>query len=191
MRCSSVCLALALVSASLSAQVRLSESPAPHSISPAAPSSQLEVGELPAFLFATPTSHGCPIAILAERRSPAAVSTIGTPSTTPRNQAIQLRFYRFFGPKIEQVTVVVHGFSEKSRIMPLSTERTSDVEETFQLTRSGHAASLAASFLQPKRVFLTQWIELRNVGYVDGSTWHASHVAECTVTPSRLVLVRE
>ena len=189
MRCSSFCLMFALTTSSLLAQVKTGESHTPQSISSSDPSPQLQPSEAPASFFATLASHGCPIAISADRHSPAAISTIGTLRTTPRNQAVQLRFHQFYGPKIEQVTVVVHGFSQESRIMPLDTERTSDVAETFQLRRSELAASLVASYLQPTRVFITQWIELKNVGYTDGSTWHASRSAECTVTPSKLALL--
>ena len=73
----------------------------------------------------------------------------------------------------------------------MDTGPTSDVDETFRLAKNEQATSLAASYLRPERVFITQWIELKDVEYTDGSNWHASRAAQCTVTPDNFILVRQ
>jgi hypothetical protein len=189
MRWTSICLAVFLIAASLSAQVKLGEAPTFPFGSPVAMSARVELVQSPAVLFASPVSNACPIGIVAERRSPVSMSTVGTSPVATRTQGIRLRFQHFLTPEIQQVTVVVHGLSQRSRIIPADIRSISDLEETFQLTRAEQATSLTTSYLQPSRVFITQWIELTSVDYTDGSTWHAWRAGQCTVTPNKLILV--
>jgi len=168
MRGTSALLAALLASATLSAQVKVAESPA--------------------VLFDAPMSSGCPIGISAERRSSVAVSTVGSAPGRTLSQGLQLRFSRLFTPGIEGVTVVVHGLSGKTQMMPAGID-SSDVAESFHLNRAGQAASLSASYIEPKRVRTTQWVELTSVDYTDGTTWHESSGGQCKVTPSNFVLV--
>jgi len=188
MRGISVCLAALLTSATLSAQVKLGESPDIPAAYPQAISAGVKLGESPAVLFASPMSSGCPIGIAAER-SLSVIVKIRSAGAAPQTQGLQLRFQHLLAPGIEGVTGVVHGLSGKSRMMPAGSDSSSDVAETFHLNRPEQAASLSAAYLQPKTVRMTQWIELTSVDYTDGSSWHSSQAARCRVTPSNLVLV--
>jgi len=189
MRGISLCLALLFAGATLSAQVKTGESPALPAGYPTAMPAQVKLGESPTVLFASPNSTGCPIGMVAERQSAPIVSTVGNASPVPSTQAIQLRFRHYPAPNIEQVTVIVHGLSGKSRMMPANSADSNDVEESFQLTRAADASSLTASYVRPTRVRTTQWIELTRVEYADGTTWRASREAQCTITPNNFVLV--
>jgi hypothetical protein len=152
-------------------------------------SAQVKLGESPTVLFLSPGSTGCPIGLTAERRSAPVINTIGNAPPSPPTQRLHLRFVSYAARNIEQVTVIVHGLSGRSRIIPADSASSSDVEETFHLTRSAEASSLTASYLWPQNIRTTQWIELTSVDYADGSTWRASREAQCTVTPSNFVLV--
>jgi len=193
MRSTALCLPLLFATATLSAQGLFAQSKTGESPALAAPpqkamSAPAKLGQSPIVLFASANSGGCPIGIVAERHSAPIVNTIGSAPARPQTQGLELRFSRLLTPEIAAVTLTVHGLSGRGQFMPAGTI-SSDASETFQLTRAEQAKGLTDSYLQPKRVRTAQWIELTSVDFTDGTTWHATHGEQCTVTPSNLVLV--
>lgn len=135
MRGTALCLAVIVSGATLLAQTPLGQSPAADSAASQGPklTEDAKLGESPIVLFASPGSYGCPVGLTAERYSPSTLVTASEPSAMRLSEGIQLGLEHRLAPDVEQITVVVHGLSGKSRFVPLATESSGDVEETFEL----------------------------------------------------------
>ena len=144
----------------------------------------------PSILIASPASVGCPIGVVAERRSATVLHQVTSASPVAQTQNVALTFQRVSTLKIEQVSVVVHGISGATRLMPAAgAASTGDLEETFQLTREPDASSLANSFIRTRHIHIVRWVELKTIEYADGSSWHESPESKCRATPSGLELI--
>lgn len=142
----------------------------------------------PAIFTQPPTGESCPVGFSAERRSIPTLKNVRN-ADAHRGQGLRINFVAIPSATILKASLTVHGASAKLRTVPASFDvaMPDDATETFQLT--GTQGSLLHSSIWTRQIVAVNWVELTQLEYADGSTWHTSPESRCTAAPSLMVLV--
>jgi hypothetical protein len=135
----------------------------------------------------------CPIAMSARHAGGGEMVKVspGEPAQQIPVQRLTLTLTRPNSPGIAAATVTVHGFTGKTRYVPLGASeaardgKTVDDGKTIDVA---FAAGSTATLLRAPGFTAVTRIDLESVTYADGATWK-SDGRVCSVTPDGLMLV--
>jgi hypothetical protein len=172
-----------LLVAVASAHGQLSEphsSPAPQEAHPIATTSQSNVL----------TADGCPVGLLADRRSDMAMVRVGETHENGPAQGLHISLIHFVTPKIESAEVTVYGVTTRASVLPVGVA-SDEISKTFSVhPRDGNKGFQDATVWMYQVGALTR-VELKSLTYADGSVWHESEGSRCRAVPNPFLLVGE
>ena len=91
---------------------------------------------------------------------------------------------------IASVKLVLHGISARPRAVPAYAMPPEDIAEVFHLDRiEGHPLFDGAE-LQMRQSGIVSRVELTEIQFTDGTTWHPSSASHCSVRPSAFLPVK-
>jgi hypothetical protein len=154
--------------------------------------------------LATPPLHmdrtNCPVGLqikhgpgLAVSRSADGPSINGKPLSgqvriQDQNQGIHLTLINLVPQSIESAEIVVHGFSNKWRFVPLS-GADPDLTRTVDVALDVQGNSQASRNLRLSHFTAITAVDVNAVTYADGSTWRTSSPGACSASPDLFMLV--
>jgi hypothetical protein len=155
--------------------------------------------------LATPSAHmdatNCPVGLrvkhgpgLATSRSADGPTINGKPlpygpaRLPDENQAIHLTMTNLTPQPIVSAQVVVHGFSNKWRYVPLS-GADPDLETTVDVALDVKGNGEASRNLSLSRFTAISAVDVNAITYADGSSWRTSTPGNCSATPDLFMLV--
>lgn len=151
----------------------------------------------PAVLVAPPASQGCPVNLSARHADDGATVMV-SPQSARHGQGYHLAFQPNRSRGIVQVKLTLHGMAGYS-IVPASCggpnkpeDRTGtgqDATDTFTVAPSADAKHFFHSTVFTEKLTGVQWVELNEIVFTDGTTWHESASASCRVAPNGFMLV--
>jgi hypothetical protein len=147
------------------------------------------------FLPSTPAkSAACPIGFSAQVNGRAIARSVEDQKKKGDGPFLKLTFGRREAPKLMSASITVHGSSSSDRYLPVDKrfeENKTDKNktQTFDLDSGHGAAELANSEVRLNKILFVSWVEVTDLRYADGSTWHVSSDAQCRAVPSKLHLV--
>jgi hypothetical protein len=142
------------------------------------------------FQIPATTDSGCPVGLIAERRSDMMMLRAEDTRRDGPAQGLYLIFNHRDQPQIESAEITVYGMSSKSRILPAGTPSLSDeVSKTFKLQSTKGGEGLQDTSVWMHRVGSLSWVELTSIAYADGTTWNKSKSSQCQAVPSALLLI--
>jgi hypothetical protein len=114
-----------------------------------------------------PVGTGCPIGFRADRQSTAQILTAGS---------------------------AVYGLSPRSRILPADlltsdADTTHIISKSFELQKSSNNETLSNADVWMSKAGALRWVDLTEIRYTNGTTWHPSASTKCRAIPSNFVLV--
>ncbi len=131
---------------------------------------------------------GCPVGFAA-RRSPDGGLISVSPGTKAHRQSYELTFTPGSEHAITQARITLHGLAG-GRVLPAKDSAAGDATESFNVSPSGsHAKPFLHSTVYTSKLTGVQWVELNELTYADGSTWHESGATTCRVAPNGFMLV--
>ena len=153
---------------------------------------------------ATPSLHmdrtNCPVGLqikhgpgLATSRSADGASINGKPLSgqvriQDQNQGIYLTLINLEPQSIVSAEIVVHGFSNKWRFVPLS-GADPDLARTVDVALDVQGNSQATRDLRLSHFTAITAVDVNAVTYADGSTWRTSSPGACSASPDLFMLV--
>ena len=139
-------------------------------------------------LEVTVPSLNCPIGLSAQRTASLQILNASA-SRTPRvGQGLHLFFTPEAGSALRSVDLIVHGFDNHGRVLPMT-------DTNGALTKHFHfdavsGSPLTTSDLWVERAGSLTSVELTKITYADGSTWQHSADSSCRAVPG-LTLVSQ
>lgn len=134
----------------------------------------------------------CPVDMAIDRSGLYVKSEVHTapyPDPNPQvEQRIRLDLTNRNPTKIVAAQITIHGLSQKTRFMELSTPE-ADMAKTFHLSLDLRGNGQSSNVLWLTRFAVITRVDLNAVTYADGSAWHEAAPAACSVVPSSLVRV--
>jgi len=131
--------------------------------------------------------RGCPVGFSAQRQSAMELRYAADGQPMKHGQGVKVTLVSSSEKKIVKASLVVHGVSNKRRVLPLSGDGREDLAEIFELALgSDHRLR---SEVWTDKVSIVQWVDLTEVQYADGTVWQATHSMRCRVAPSNFQLV--
>jgi len=143
----------------------------------------------------------CPVSLTAQQSSAAFKREVGSGSARPDGiaQWLHLNIAGSGSRRVVTATVTVHGFADKSRMLPASSAvlsspmsssaASSDASWTENVRFSPAGASDVAAQLRVPGMTGVTAIDLKAVTYADGSTWKLAQGSSCRVSIGGLMLV--
>ncbi len=135
------------------------------------------------------TSSNCPVSFGANLSGRAVVRSADDAKIDSSAQLLELSFVPLDTPSIKNAGIIVHGLSQKGRLLPVHNSPAEDAFQAFQLRRLAGATSLNGADVWITKVTAAQWVEITDLEYVDGSSWHASKNSLCHAKLSGFKLV--
>lgn len=132
-------------------------------------------------------SSGCPVGFGAILSGRAMARSADDAKIDSSAQLLELSFVPLDTPAIKNAGIVVHGFSQKGRL--LLVQSAEDALQAFQLRRLADSASLNRADVWITKVAAAHWVEITHLEYVDGSSWHTSKTSLCHAKLSGFKLV--
>lgn len=106
---------------------------------------------------------------------------------SPRTeQWFDFRMTNFLPHEIVSAQITAHGFSDKWRVIPVSTAKP-DIWKTVDVALDVKGNSSASRELSLGHFSTISIIDVNSVTYADGSTWQAASPGACSVAP-RLIM---
>ncbi len=134
------------------------------------------------------SGQGCPVGFAARRAPDGGLVTV-SPRTKLQGQQYSLTFSPDSAHAITQARITLHGLAG-GRVIPAKDISLGDASESFNLSPSfSGSRHLFQSTIYTKKLTGVQWVELNELTYADGSTWHESDTATCRVAPNGFMLV--
>jgi hypothetical protein len=112
----------------------------------------------------------------------------GEPQLTEQNQGIHLTLINLSTRSIVSAQIVVHGFSNKSRYVPLS-GADPDLARTVELALDVKGNGQAGRNLSLSQFTAITAVDVNAITYADGSTWRTSSPGACSASPDLFMLV--
>jgi hypothetical protein len=133
-------------------------------------------------------SSSCPIAFHVQIDGRAIAQSASDRKNNGDGALLDLNFGAKGSLKIVAAIITVHGSSPSGRYQPAGRQvDPSDSLQVVELAQEGGAALVSREVRV--RFPLVSQVELTELRYSDGTTWHPSADASCIVSPSHLVLV--
>jgi len=156
-------------------------------------------------VMATPPLHmdrtNCPVGLqvkhgpgLATSRSADGPSINGKPLRNgqvegqDQNQGIHLTLINLVPQSIVSAQIVVHGFSNKWRYVPLS-GADPDLARTVDVALDVQGNGQASRNLSLSHFTAITAVDVNAITYADGSNWHTSSPGACSASPDLFMLV--
>ncbi len=156
-------------------------------------------------VLATPPLHmdrtNCPVGLqvkhgpgLATSRSADGPSINGKPlrygqvQVQDQNQGIHLTLINLLPQSIVSAQIVVHGFSNKWRIVPLS-GADPDLARTVDVALDVQGNGQASRNLSLSHFTAITAVDVNAITYADGSSWHTPSPGACSASPDLFMLV--
>jgi hypothetical protein len=137
----------------------------------------------------TAKSVACPIGFSAQVSGRAIARSIDDQKKSDDGPLLELTFGRREAPKLMSASVTVHGLTSSNRYLLVDNRSDENTTQTFDLGSGHGAAELANSEVRLNKILFVSWVEVTDLRYADGSTWHVSSEAQCRSVPSKLLLV--
>jgi hypothetical protein len=131
---------------------------------------------------------GLPISRSADGPSINGKPLNGQVQKTDQSQGIHLTLINLSPQSIVSAQVVVHGFSNKRRYVPLS-EADPDLARTVDVALEVNGNSQAGRNLSLSRFTAITAVDVNAITYADGSTWRTSSPGACSASPDLFMLV--
>ena len=135
-----------------------------------------------------PPSESCPVGFSASRTAVPVMMATKSNEQYPR-LGLQVDFSHPNASKIVKASITVHGASGKGHLIPAGDAMGTDRTETFNLQSTPKIENLRSSKVWLKKMSAVSWVDLTEIEYADGSTWHASSFSKCRATPSNFLPV--
>jgi hypothetical protein len=118
------------------------------------------------------------------------MNTIDTKPGVP-SQTLTMELSNLGSRNITRAQFTVHGLTAHGQINPATLSDPDAGTTTRQVDLSLNVAhnSKSSAPLLAEGFTSIRWIELDSLTYADGSAWHSSPQHNCSVIPSRLMLV--
>jgi hypothetical protein len=141
-----------------------------------------------------PVGTGCPIGFRADRQSTAQILTAGSAKQNEPALGLHLTLDRQTTPAIESVEFTVYGLSPRSRILPADlltsdADTTDIISKSFELQKGSNNETLSNADVWMSKAGALRWVDLNEIRYTNGTTWHPSASTKCRAIPSNFVLV--
>jgi len=143
-----------------------------------------------------PFINTCPVSLSAQQSSSAYRREVGSGSGRPEGPAqwIHLSIASPDSRRVVAATVTVHGFADKSRMVPassavLSSRDSSDASRTVSVRFSTGGGSDVSALVRVADLTGVTALDLKAVTYADGSTWQVASGGACSVPVSGLMLI--
>jgi hypothetical protein len=134
--------------------------------------------------------EGCPVGLLADRRSDMAMVRVGETHENGPAQGLHISLIHFVTPKIESAEVTVYGVTTRASVLPVGVA-SDEISKTFSVhPRDGNKGFQDATVWMYQVGALTR-VELKSLTYADGSVWHESEGSRCRAVPNPFLLVGE
>lgn len=163
------------------------------------------IGSNANLVLATPPLHmdrtNCPVGLqvkhgpgLAISRSADGPSMNGKPlrdgqvQVPDQNQGIHLTLINLSPLSIVSAEVVVHGFSNKWRYVPLA-GADPDLARTVDVALDVQGNGQASRNLSFSHFTAITAVDVNEITYADGSSWHTSSPGACSASPDLFMLV--
>ncbi len=91
---------------------------------------------------------------------------------------------------IASIKLVVHGISARPRAVPAYATPPEDISEVFHLDRIAGHDRFDDAELQLRQSGIVSRVELTEIRFTDGTTWHPSSDSHCSVRPSAFLPVK-
>lgn len=161
-------------------------------LSSAALTAQMSTHGAAALFTVGPVSRSCPVNFFVDRMEAPVVSMFAKDNKLGRSSlGLEMNLARSGASKVVKATVIVHGSSSHARLMPAATNAGADMTETFELRSDAGEQNQLHSAVWLKKMIAVSWVDLTEIQYADGSTWHASHLSQCRTAPSNLLPVND
>ena len=150
-----------------------------------------------AVVLQAPQSQDCPVGLSARHANQGAVVNV-SPRSSPQEQGYHVTFAPLQDHGIAQAKITLHGMSG-AQLLPvgshgdagLKPDTPKDITESFTVAPAAGAKHLFHSTVYTEKLTAVQWIELNEVKYTDGTTWHESVGSVCRVAPNGFMLVAD
>jgi hypothetical protein len=151
-------------------------------------------------VLATPHSHmdrnNCPVGLRVKhgpglpmsRNAGPTINGNGQAQIPDQNQGIHLTLTNLMPRSIVSAQIVVHGFSNKWRYVPLS-GADPDLARTVEVALDVKGNGEASRNLSLSHFTAITAVDVNAITYSDGSTWRTSSPGACSVSPDLMMLV--
>ena len=144
----------------------------------------------PVVLNASPSSQDCPIGIYAERTAAGEIiQTSKSTSTLAPGQGLHISFDHKSAPTIAKATLTAHAYSTKLLLLPTNSDPSPDLTRTFHLRPNSSQPTLLTSDIWMQNAGSIGWLDLTEITYTNGTTWHPTTASTCRATPNGLSLI--
>lgn len=143
----------------------------------------------------------CPLDIQASHGATVPIGMNAGPTTDGRalerqapavtlHQQIHLTLINLRTHDIVSTQITVHGFSDKWKAIDLAKpSQGPDLAKTLEVVLDVKGMARASSDLSLSRFTAVTSVDLNSITYADGTTWHTSSPAACSITPDLIMLV--
>lgn len=129
-------------------------------------------------------SQNCPVVASAQRWASSGMVLTGKSSRAPDRATLYLHFSPFGENKIVAAKIVLHGTTAAPRAELAGGTNPGDLSESRDLSGDLHDTSVAL-----ETIVNVRWINVAELRFADGTTWHESGQAYCHITPNGFRLV--
>ena len=149
----------------------------------------------PAVVLQTPPSANCPVSFSARRAQEGGLVT-ASPSAKTSQPGYRITFSPGSAGAIAEARITLHGISGH-QVIPAgksasdSSNHGQDVTEHFNLSPSSGVDHLFHATIHTEKLTGVQWVELNELTYANGSSWHQSSTTTCRVAPNGYMLVAD
>jgi hypothetical protein len=143
------------------------------------------------------TIVGCPVGLIADRRSDFAMDRVGDTHDSSRGQVhtgpaqgLHISLIHLVTPRIASAEVTIYGVTARASVLPVGVG-SNEISKTFTLQLGEGDKDLQEATVWMHEVGALTRLELNSLTYVDGSVWHESKDSVCITVPSFFLLVGE
>lgn len=139
-------------------------------------------GQRAQFRLMQPATTGCPVSFAAQVDARLVARTVYDQHKNPDGPLVRLTFDP--ARPLLNASVVIHGTSRKGLTLPVAQQASEDVREHFELSPLGGSHFISDNEVRVTRMVTVRSVELRELRFADGSTWHPTGDERCEATPS-------
>lgn len=132
-------------------------------------------------------SVNCPVQLSAHHAHDTGMVRVSPRSDLP-GQGYSLNFKPLNWRAVEQAKITLHGLAG-AQVMPANGHPSKDATETFTVSPSTEPNHLFHSVVYVHKLTGVLWIQINDLTFADGTTWHESADSICRATPNGFMLV--
>ena len=142
-----------------------------------------------AVLVMPPQGVGCPVGLSARRHAAGVMAFAGSQENVAGRQTLLVGLEQRGTSQLVSAIAKLYGVSRGTHAVTLGAAVSSEASESVTLEPQHGEQSLRRAVLEPRHLQGVSWMELTEVKFADGTTWHATGDARCIAEPSGVVLV--